>query len=151
MTTELPAVFAYICVDGAAEAIDFYTRAFGAQERCRLPVSEGGPLGHAEIRIGNTVLFLADEYPQYNWLAPPHLAGNAASLVLAVEDCDAAFQRAIDAGATVHRPIADGHDGRGPTVGCYRSVSAQQARCAQAAVPWCRLLPRGFLLTPLPR
>jgi PhnB protein len=113
MTFELPTVFTYICVDGAAAAIEFYKRAFGAQERCRLPVSEGGPLGHAELAIGNTVLFLADEYPQNNWLAPPHLAGTAASLVLAVDDCDAAFQRAIDAGATLERPITDGHDGRG--------------------------------------
>jgi PhnB protein len=108
-----PSIFAYICVDGASGAIDFYKRAFGAVERCRLPVSPDGPLGHAELQIGGAVLFLADEYPQNNWLAPPHLAGTSASLVLAVNDCDAAIQRALDAGATLERPVAEGHDGRG--------------------------------------
>jgi PhnB protein len=104
---------AYICVDGAAEAIAFYERAFGARERCRLPVSGGGPLGHAEVAIGDSVLFLADEYPPKNWRSPASLGANSASIVLSVDDCDATMKRAIDAGATLERPVADQPGGRG--------------------------------------
>lgn len=108
-----PRVMAYICVDGASDAIAFYQRAFGARERCRLPVSEGGPLGHAEVAIGDSVLFLADEYPQNNWRSPASLGANSASIVLAVDDCEAAMKQAIDAGATLERPIADQPGARG--------------------------------------
>jgi PhnB protein len=107
-----PLIYAYICCDGAAEAIDFYKRAFGAEERCRMPVSEGGPLGHAAVAIGDTVLFLADEYPQNGWLSPKRANGVTPSIVLAVDDCDAWLRRAVDAGATAEREITDGHDGR---------------------------------------
>ncbi len=107
-----PTIYAYICVKGAADAIEFYKRALGAEERVRLPVPTG-ELGHAELAIGSTILLLADEYPQNNWLAPASLAGSAASLVLTVDDCAAAVQRAVDAGATLERPIADGPGGRG--------------------------------------
>lgn len=109
MTTVAP----YICVHGAAAAIDFYKSAFGAEEVKRLPVPTG-EIGHAEIRIGGAALFLADEYPPQNWVSPHSLDGkSSAQLVLAVDDCEAAIERAVTAGAKVIREITDGEAGRG--------------------------------------
>ena len=107
-----PHVTAYLCANGAAEAIEFYKRAFGAEERYRLPQPDG-TLGHAEIVIGDTVLFLSDEWAPYGVLSPLALKGNSVSFVLQVPDADAAFQRACDAGATVERPVVDTPHGRG--------------------------------------
>ncbi|MEO9255945.1 MAG: VOC family protein, partial [Tepidiformaceae bacterium] len=92
-------VTTYLCAKGAAEAIEFYKRAFGAEERYRIPW-EGG-IGHAEIVIGETVLYLSDEAPELGVLSPATLGGNSCTLVLAVPDLEAAFKRAVDAGATV--------------------------------------------------
>src|SRR5262245_10237915 len=89
-------VFAYICVKGAAEAIDYYSRAFGAVERRRMTVPTG-ELGHAELQIGKGILFLADEYPAQQWLSPTSLSGRSVGLVLAVDKCEAVMQQAIDA------------------------------------------------------
>ena len=105
-------VTAYLCADGAADAIEFYKRAFGAEERYRLPEPDGR-LGHAEIVIGDTVLFLSDERAEHAVLSPLALKGNSVSFVLRVPDVDAAFQRACDAGATVERPVVDSPHGRG--------------------------------------
>ena len=104
-------VTAYLCAKGASDAIDFYERAFGAKERYRLP-NPDGTLGHAEIEIGDTVLYLSDEAPALGVFSPSTLKGNSTSFVIDVPDCDAAFQRAVDAGATVERPMTDQPYGR---------------------------------------
>jgi PhnB protein len=104
-------VTAYLCADGAAEAIDFYKRAFGAEERSRMTGADGR-IGHAEIAIGESVLFLSDEWAEMRVLSPARLGGNSVSFVVDVPDADAAFQRAVDAGATVERPLRDEPFGR---------------------------------------
>jgi PhnB protein len=105
-------VTAYLCANGAADAIDFYKKAFGAEERYRLP-NPDGRLGHAEIAIGGTLLYVSDEWAEHQVLSPLTLHGNSVSFVLDVPDVDASFQRACDAGATVERPIMDAPYGRG--------------------------------------
>lgn len=97
----------YLGVRGAAQAIDFYKRAFGASERFRLPGPDGQTLGHAEILIGNSILMLADECPEFGNQSPQSLGGTPVSLLLYVEDVDAAFKRAVDAGAKVLQPVKD--------------------------------------------
>jgi PhnB protein len=109
---KLDKVTLYICAKGAADAIEFYKRAFGAEERYRIPW-EGGKIGHAEITIGETVIMLSDEFPEFGVRSPLTLGGNSCSLSAEVQDVDAAFQRAIDAGARMERPIKDEPYGRG--------------------------------------
>lgn len=104
-------VTAYLCVDGAAEAIAFYTKAFGAKERYRFP-NEDGTIGHAELEIGTSVVALADEAPELNVVSPKRQEGHSASFVIDVDDVDAAWQRAVDAGALVERPLKDEPYGR---------------------------------------
>ena len=94
----------YLTVKGAAQAIDFYKRAFGAKERFRMPTPDGKTIGHAEIIIGDSILMLADEFPGCN-KSPHTLGGSPISMLIYVEDVDAAFQRAVDAGATVKDPV----------------------------------------------
>ena len=106
-------VTTYLTTDGASAAIDFYRRAFGAEELYRISGPDGR-LGHAEIKIGDTTIMLSDEAPDLNVLSPTTLGGAACSLVLQVDaDADAAFQRAVDAGASVERPLKDEPYGRG--------------------------------------
>ncbi len=95
----------YIIVDGAAEAIRFYEQAFGATEVLRLPM--GDKIGHAEIRIGNSHVMLSDEWPDYGKLGPKARGGATSSLMIYLEDVDAAYARAIEAGATAERPVED--------------------------------------------
>ena len=95
----------YLTVDGAEEAIRFYTEAFGATEILRLPM--GGKIGHAEIRIGDSVVMLADEWPDYGKLGPKSRGGATSGLMIYLEDVDAAFARAVAAGGTVERPVED--------------------------------------------
>jgi PhnB protein len=104
-------VTAYLCANGAAEAIDFYKRAFGAEERYRME-DASGRIGHAEITIGDTTLFLSDEWAEMGVLSPKTLGGHPVSFVIDVAEVDAAFQRAVDAGATVERPLKDEPFGR---------------------------------------
>ncbi len=94
----------YLAVADTAKAIDFYKRAFGAVERYRLPMP-GGKIGHAEITIGDTIIMMADESDMGLAKSPQSLGGNTAGLCLYVEDADAAFDRAVKAGATVNRPV----------------------------------------------
>ena len=94
----------YLIVRGAAQAITFYQRAFGAVELFRLD-GPGGTIGHAEIRIGDSPVMLADGMDGFP--DPLTLGGAGTSLHLYVPDVDAAFARAIAAGATVRRPVAD--------------------------------------------
>lgn len=98
-------VNAYLIVDDAAKALDFYARAFGAQELYRLPM--GGKIGHAEIRIGDTQLMLSDEWPEMDALGPNKRGGPTASFVIYGPDADTAWQRAVDAGAKPDRPVKD--------------------------------------------
>jgi PhnB protein len=95
----------YLIVDGAQEAIRFYERAFGATEMLRLPM--GDKIGHAEIRIGDSFVMLSDEWPEYGKLGPQARGGATSSLMIYVEDVDAAFERALAAGATEERPVED--------------------------------------------
>jgi PhnB protein len=94
----------YLIVKGGAKAIEFYKKAFGATEIMRLE-GTGGSLGHAEIRIGNSPVMLADEYPEMGFRSPQTLGGAGVSLMVYVEQVDAVFQRAIDAGAKELRAV----------------------------------------------
>lgn len=96
----------YIIVDGAGLAIEFYTRAFGAKELMRIP-APGDRIGHAEIKIGDSVIMLADEHPEMNTRSPRHYGGSPVSLLLYVTDVDGQFKRALAAGGTEVRPVAD--------------------------------------------
>ena len=95
-----------ICKDAGA-AIEFYKKAFGAEEICRMPGPDGQGVMHAEIQIGNSRLLLVDENPQWEKASPESLGGSPVTLHLYVEDCDKVFQSAVDAGATAAMPPMD--------------------------------------------
>lgn len=95
----------YLIVDDANAAIDFYTRALGAQELYRLPM--GGKVGHAEIRIGDCNLMLSDEWPDMQALGPKARGGATASFVIYGDDVDTAFDRAVKAGGKIDKPVED--------------------------------------------
>lgn len=99
-------VIPYLHVKGAARAIEFYQRAFGATEVLRLSEPDG-KIGHAEILIGGARIMLADEYPEYGSLGPQSLGGTSVSLHLTVPDVDAFAQQAVAAGAKLAKPIKD--------------------------------------------
>lgn len=103
---EYAGVTPYLSVNDAAAAIEFYKKGFGATEVMRLPGPDG-KLGHAEIRIGDALVMLADESPDYGNLSPKTLGGSAVRLHMYVEDVDAFFEQAVAAGAKVLIPIAD--------------------------------------------
>src|ERR1017187_7880393 len=94
----------YLIVRDAAAAIDFYKRAFGATENLRMPGPDG-KIGHAELKIGDSMVMLADEAPAAMAKSPQSLGGNTFCFCMYVEDADAAFERAVRAGATVTRPL----------------------------------------------
>lgn len=96
----------YLSIQGAAEAIDFYRRAFGATERLRLPMPDGR-IGHAEICIGDSTLMLSDPCEQGALRSAQSLLGSAVGLYLYVEDVDGQFAQAIKAGAKVIMPVQD--------------------------------------------
>ena len=96
----------YLIVRNAAAALDFYKKAFGAVELMRFP-GPGGKLMHAEMKIGDSPVMLADEMPDEGHVGPQTLGGAAVSLMLYVENVDARFAQAIAAGATVKRAVAD--------------------------------------------
>lgn len=91
--------------DGAA-AIDFYCQVLGATVRMRMAAPDGR-IGHAELAFGDSVLMLADEYPEVDNLSPRSVGGTPVTLSLYVDDVDAVFQRALEAGATERRPVQD--------------------------------------------
>jgi PhnB protein len=101
-----PQVVPYLCVDGASAAITFYGTVFGATERMRMPEPDGR-IGHAELEIGSAVIMLSDEYPDLGIRAPKTIGGTPVTMSVYVEDVDDVFTRAIDAGATVLRPVKD--------------------------------------------
>jgi PhnB protein len=96
----------YLIINGAAKAIEFYKQAFGAVELFRMPMPEGR-VGHAEIRIGDSPIMLADEFPQMGIRGPDALGGTPVSIMLYVEDVDAMVPRAEAAGARITRPLQD--------------------------------------------
>jgi PhnB protein len=96
----------HLVCDNAAKAIEFYKKAFGAEEGGRLP-GEDGKIMHAMMRIGDSAFMLADEFPDWGSLGPNALKGTPVTLHLYVKDVDAAFARALDAGAVVKMPLAD--------------------------------------------
>ena len=97
-------VSAYFTVRNGAAALDFYARAFGAEEIYRL-TDTTGRIGHAEIRIGNSVLMLSDEHPDFGALAPPTIGGSPVKFHITVDDADAFMTQAVEAGATMLRPL----------------------------------------------
>jgi PhnB protein len=97
----------YLVVKDAARAIDFYKRAFGAEEVMRMPGPDGKGIMHAEIRIGNSPIMLSDEWPDMGFRSPLSFGGVHTSLHIYVENADAAYKRAVDAGATAKMPLAD--------------------------------------------
>ncbi len=96
----------HLACAGAADAIAFYVKAFGAEEMCQIP-GPGGKLMHGAIRIGDSMIFLVDEFPDHGCLGPKARGGSSVTIHLQVEDADAAFERAVTAGATVRMPLAD--------------------------------------------
>ena len=97
---------AYLAVDDAAAAIEYYTEVFGAKERFRMDGPDG-KIGHAELQIGDSVLMLADPNPQSNYTPPKELGGTSAGLLLYVEDVDSVVLKATEAGATLTMPVED--------------------------------------------
>jgi PhnB protein len=99
-----PRVSAYLVVDGASDAIDFYKDVFGASERMRMG-DPSGKVGHAELAIGDSVVMLADEYPEMDAVGPKTVGGTPVTMSVYVEDVDATFDRAVKAGAKALRPV----------------------------------------------
>jgi len=108
MVQAIPAGYAgvtpYLIVKGGARALEYYKKAFNAKELMRFP-GENGTIGHAEIRIGEGVVMLADEGPDYK--SPETLGGPGVSLMFYVADVDALFAQAVAAGGKVQRPVQD--------------------------------------------
>ena len=96
----------YLVVTGAADAIEFYKKVFGATEVIRFP-SPGGRIGHAEIRIGDSTVMLADDNPNMGYKGPKAFGGSPISLLVYVPDVDKTVDRAVAAGAKLTRPVAD--------------------------------------------
>ncbi len=96
----------YLICKGASAAIDYYKKAFGATELMRMG-APGGQIGHAEIKIGDSVIMLADEFPDMKALSPSTIGGTAVSLMVYVDDVDSVFKRALAAGGTQVHPLED--------------------------------------------
>lgn len=96
----------YLIIRGAAEALDFYKRAFGATELMRISMP-GDKIGHAEIKIGDSIIMLADEAPEMDARSPQALGGTPVGIMLYVEDVDTRFAQAVAAGAKTIKPLAD--------------------------------------------
>jgi PhnB protein len=99
-----PRVTPYLHMDGAKDAIEFYGRVLGAKERMRMPGPEG-KIGHAELELGDSIIMLADEFPEMDVHGPKAIGGTAVTLHIYVEDADAVFDAAVGAGATPRRPV----------------------------------------------
>jgi len=110
MTKPIPegyhSVTPYLIINGAADAIAYYTKAFGATELFRMP-APGGKIGHAEIKIGDSPIMLADEAPEMGFKGPKTIGGSPISIMIYVDDVDTVFNQAIAAGGTEQRPLKD--------------------------------------------
>lgn len=110
MTKPIPdgyhTVTPYLIIKGAGDAIEFYQKAFGATELFRFPMP-GGKIGHAEIKIGDSPIMLADEFPEMGYKSPQSLGGSPVSLMIYVTDVDTIFNQAVAAGATVKEAVSD--------------------------------------------
>ena len=95
----------YLICDRAADAIEYYKKAFGATELFRM--DHEGKIGHAELKIGDSPIMLADEFPQMGYRSPKSLGGTPVSLMIYVPDVDTVYKQAIDAGATEVKPLTD--------------------------------------------
>ncbi len=96
----------YLIIKGAAAAIDFYKKVFGATELVRMP-SPDGRVGHAELKIGDSFIMMADEYPEMKTLGPKTLGGTSVHLLLYVDNVDATVDKAVAQGATIKKPVQD--------------------------------------------
>jgi uncharacterized glyoxalase superfamily protein PhnB len=101
-TTVIP----HLVCEGAADAIEFYKKAFNAVEQMRMP-GDNGRIMHAALTIGDSTIMLADDFPEYGGLGPKALKGSPVTLHMYVPDVDASFQQAVDAGASVRMAPAD--------------------------------------------
>ena len=99
-------VIPYLVIKGAASAIEFYKEAFRAEEVMRMPAPDG-TIGHAELKIGDSHIMLADEHPGMGQLSPQTIGGTPVSIMIYVPDVDACFNAAIAGGATERRPLED--------------------------------------------
>jgi PhnB protein len=110
MTKPIPdgyhSVTPYLIINGAADGIEYYKKAFGATELFRMPAPEG-KIGHAEIKIGDSPIMLADEFPEMGYKSPQSLGGSPVSIMIYVEDVDTVFNQAIAAGGKEQRPVKD--------------------------------------------
>jgi PhnB protein len=97
----------HLVVKGASQAIEFYKKAFGAEEITRVPGPDGKSLIHAELKIGDSRLLLVDEFPQMGCLGPQGIGGTPVTIHVFVEDVDTVFNQAVGAGAQVSMPLAD--------------------------------------------
>jgi PhnB protein len=97
----------HLCVKGAAQAIEFYKKAFNAEELGRVPAPGGDTLMHAAVKIGDSILFLYDEFPQMGALGPKSIGDSPVRIHLYVEDVDSLYQQAVKAGAEIGMPLAD--------------------------------------------
>ena len=96
----------YMICKGAADAIEYYKKAFGAVEEVRM-AGPDGRIGHAELKIGDSYVMLADEHPDMGIYSPPHYGGSPVSVLLYVENADATVNAAVTAGAKITRPLKD--------------------------------------------
>ncbi len=101
-----PRVTPYLHVDGAAAAIEFYVNVLGARERMRMP-GPGGKLGHAELEFGDSIVMLSDEFPEMDARGPSSIGGTPVTIHVYVEDVDAVFDAAVQAGATAVSAVED--------------------------------------------
>ena len=101
-----PRVSPYLAVKGAAAAIDFYTDVLGAEERVRMP-GPNDTVGHAEIAIGDSLIMLADEVPEFGNVSPTTIGGSPVVLSVYVEDVDAVYEKALEKGATAISKVED--------------------------------------------
>lgn len=100
------AVTPYLSVQGAANAIAFYKKAFGAKEVMHMP-GPGGTIGHAEVQVGDSRIMLADEFPEMNFRSPRAIGGTPVTIHLYVQDADKVAKKAVASGAKLLRPVAD--------------------------------------------
>ena len=110
MTKPIPdgyhSVTPYLIVNGAADALEYYKKAFGATELFRMPAPEG-KIGHAEIKIGDSPIMLADECPEMGYKSPQSLGGSPVSIMIYVDDVNMTFSQAVAAGGKEQRPVKD--------------------------------------------